>query len=136
MDLILERIDRNDTCTIGRLTLDGSFECWTLEDVVRADGVKIPKETAIPAGMYTIDITHSPRFDRDLPLLLNVSGFIGIRIHPGNDAADTDGCILVGRTRGDRKILESRIAFDSLFAKLQAAKAKGEPIKIEIVNAA
>jgi hypothetical protein len=135
MQLVLERVERNNVCTIGRLSIDGTFECWTLEDMVRDDGVKIPHETAIPAGNYSVDITHSPRFKTDLPLLLNVNGFVGIRIHPGNDASDTDGCILVGQERGDHQILKSRRAFEMLFAKLQAAKNRGEAIAVDIRNA-
>ena len=75
--------------------LDGRFGVLHLEDVVR-QGEKVPGQTAIPEGIYTVQITFSNRFKRDLPLLLNVPNFEGIRIHPGNTDADTEGCILVG----------------------------------------
>src|SRR5437588_5321023 len=107
---------------LARLAARHDLRSLSLEDVVRADGVKIPHETAIPAGRYTVDITFSPRFNRDLPLLLNVQGFLGIRIHPGNTANDTEGCILVGRHRAGNAITESRAAFDALFPKLETAK--------------
>lgn len=132
MELILKRTECGKVCTIGELLIDGVHECWTLEDVVRADGVKVFGETAIPAGTYTIDITYSPRFKRDLPLLIGVQGFVGIRIHPGNTASDTEGCILVGQGRGQNCILSSRAAFDSLFPKLQAAKKRGEKITVSV----
>jgi len=133
MKMQLERLQCDPDVTIGSLSIDGQFECWSLEDTVRADGVKIPGETAIPAGSYTVDITYSPRFGRELPLLLNVKGFIGIRIHPGNTPNDTDGCILVGQDRLAKTIGRSRAAFDVLFAKMRVAKVKGDPITLEIV---
>lgn len=83
---------------------EGAFLAHTLEDVVRLtrneddtiSGQKIKGKTAIPAGRYEIVITHSNRFKKPLPLLLNVPQFEGIRIHAGNTDADTEGCILVG----------------------------------------
>lgn len=132
MILLLKRTNKGPECTIGEMYVDGRFECYTLEDVVRADGVKISGETAIPTGEYTVDLTMSPRFKRVLPLLLNVQGFVGVRIHPGNTADDTEGCVLVGRTKGDARIGESRLAFDALFAKLSAARKAGRVIRLTI----
>lgn len=112
-----------DRATIGRLDVDGMFRCWTLEDVVRPAGdAKVAGETAIPPGRYEVRITWSPRFQRELPLLLGVPGFEGVRIHAGNTVRDTEGCILVGEDvahDGDAPVLlRSRLAFDVLFAKL------------------
>lgn len=132
MKLELIRTECGKVCTIGELLIDGKHECWTLEDVVRADGVKIAGETAIPAGVYAVDITYSPRFKRDLPLLIGVENFVGIRIHPGNTASDTEGCILVGQGRGQNCILSSRAAFDVLFPKLKAAKQRGDKITLTV----
>lgn len=132
MNLLLKRTNKGSECTIGEMYIDGRFECYTLEDVVRADGVKIYGETAIPTGEYAVDLTMSPRFKRVLPLLLNVQGFVGVRIHPGNTADDTEGCVLVGRTKGDARIGESRLAFDALFAKLSVARKAGRAIKLTI----
>lgn len=120
MELKLRRTIKTDNSTIGELFVDGKFECYTLEDKERE--VKIPKETAIPKGKYSISITVSNRFKRELPLLANVPNFEGVRIHPGNTNHDTEGCILVGRTKGVDFIGNSRIAFDALFAKLKGAK--------------
>lgn len=133
MKLTLLRTECGKVCTLGSLTVDGKHECFTLEDVVRPDGVKIYGETAIPAGSYNVDITPSPRFKRDLPLVVNVKGFIGIRIHPGNTAGDTEGCILVGQSKSGDMVLKSRAAFDALFPKLAAAKARGDVITLEVL---
>lgn len=133
MKLTLLRTECGKACTIGELMIDGKHECFTLEDVVRPDGVKIHGETAIPAGQYTVDITRSPRFGVDLPLVVNVKGFVGIRIHPGNTAGDTEGCILVGQGKAGASLTKSRAAFDALFPKLRQAKARGEPITLEVL---
>lgn len=132
MRLELKRQDLNKVCTIGELLIEGQHEAYTLEDVVRPDGVKVYGETAIPRGTYTVDITYSPRFKRDLPLLIGVENFVGVRIHPGNTASDTEGCILVGQGKGQNCILSSRAAFDVLFPKLKAAKMRGEPITLVV----
>lgn len=117
-------------CTIGEMFVDGKFECFTLEDVVRPTGVKVYGETAIPEGTYPIDVTYSPRFKKELPLVMGVKGFTGIRIHAGNTKDNTEGCILVGRSKGRDRVNESRLAFNTLFEKLKAAKARKEPITL------
>ena len=81
--------------TLGKLIWDHNVVCYTLEDTVREDGVKIYGKTAIPSGHYEIIVDQSQRFQRKMPHILNVVNFDGIRIHGGNTAADTDGCILV-----------------------------------------
>jgi hypothetical protein len=132
MDLRLVRDICGEACTLGQLRVDGVFECFTLEDVARPDGEKIHGRTAIPEGRYQIIVNRSPRFRRDLPLLLNVPNFEGVRIHPGNTHEDTEGCILPGRRRTQTSVLESRPAFDALLAKISAAIGAGERIWIEI----
>jgi hypothetical protein len=118
-------------CTIGELLVDGVHECWTLEDVVRPNGEKVYGETAIPYGTYKVGITFSNRFQRDLPLLYDVPDFSGIRIHPGNTAADTHGCLLVGQHKTSTSVTESRLAFDALFPKIRDAIERGEEVTIE-----
>lgn len=132
MKLTVRRTIFSDASTIGELDIDGALECFTLEDVVRADGVKVYGETAIPAGHYDVELTMSPRFGRVLPLLINVKNFVGVRIHPGNSARDTEGCILVGRGHSRDWITDSRAAFTSLFLKLEAAVARRERITLDI----
>jgi len=131
MKLRLERQPSAHGATIGELSVDMAFECYTCEDEVRE--VKIHGETAIPPGTYSVIITPSQRFKRDLPLLENVPNFEGIRIHPGNTSADTEGCILPGKGRTDRTVTESRAAFNALFAKIQDALNSGDTCSIEIV---
>lgn len=132
MNITIKRTTKTTKSTIGVLSIDGKRECVTLEDTVRPDGRKIPGETAIPTGVYEVQITNSPRFKRPLPLLLQVNGFVGVRIHPGNTPSDTEGCILVGRSAGADRIDESRVAFDALFAKLQAAVDNKQPITLTV----
>ena len=127
--------------TFGTLFVDDALECLTLEDQIRErPGVpvsawKVPKETAIPAGRYLVRLTLSARFGRVLPLLEDVPGFSGIRIHTGNVIEDTEGCILVGRRVSGRvMIAESRMAFRKLMAMLERVEASGEGVAIEISN--
>jgi hypothetical protein len=120
MRIEVKRLHRTDNSTIGELTIDGKFECYTLEDKER--DVKIKGETAIPKGTYKVIINKSNRFKKLLPLLIGVPNFEGVRIHPGNSNHDTEGCILVGMNRSVDYITKSRKAFDSLFKKMQGAK--------------
>ena len=134
MNLQVTRFMCGAECTLGELTVNGEHECWTLEDVVRPDGVKVFGETAIPYGRYRVVITFSNRFQRELPLLLSVPNFDGIRIHPGNTAADTHGCLLVGRKYSGNTVTESKLAFDPLFAKIRDAIDNGEEVWITYSN--
>ena len=120
MKIEVKRLHKTSNSTIGELTIDGKFECYTLEDIER--DVKIKCETAIPKGTYKVIINQSNRFKKLMPLVLNVPNFEGIRIHPGNSNHDTEGCILVGQTRSKDYISKSRKAYEILFAKMKLAK--------------
>ncbi len=139
MKLLVERLQKDADVTIGSLSIDGSFECWTLEDPVREiPGVPVEKwkikgETAIPVGTYGVIVTMSARFGHLLPEVPKVPGFAGIRIHPGNTAANTEGCLLVGEDRHAKSLGNSRKAFDKLFAKIRYALARNEAVTIEYV---
>lgn len=127
--LILNRNRFTDKSTIGELSLDNEPQCNTLEDTIRdpnKDGIfqeseKVYGMTAIPAGRYEIVISYSNRFKKKLPLLLNVPHYKGIRIHPGNKAKDTLGCILVGTYHADTPdwVGSSRTTFSLLMPKLE-----------------
>lgn len=129
MKLVLDRQDYTNESTIGKLFVDGVFECYVLEDVVR-QGAKVFGETAIPQGTYEVIITQSPRFKRLLPLLVKVPGYEGVRIHPGNTAKDTEGCLLVGTGHQANMVTDSKTAFNKLFAKLE----KADKIELAIID--
>lgn len=141
MKLLLKRIAKKPTYTIGKLYIDDVYFCDTLEDTDRGltqsmqlsqiNKIKVYGQTAIPSGEYQITITHSNRFKRFMPLLNNVPGFAGIRIHTGNTANDSEGCILVGRNKVVGKVLESRATYQKLYQKLSEVNDK-EKIYITI----
>ena len=151
MELILKRIARRDTYTIGKLYVNGEYFCDTIEDkdrglrqdmqpsVIRA--IKRKGVTAIPTGRYrvTLDV-QSPKFrkkpmyqfcDGYLPRLVNVTCFEGVLIHVGNTAKDTEGCLLVGKNTKVGKVLESRQTFVKLYGVLLEGKSEGIYITIE-----
>ena len=162
MELILTRIAKRRGYTIGRLAIlkeeseeyrtyqTEEYFCDTLEPTVLELKTTVPKETvlrsptklaslkpvAIPEGRYAVVITWSPKFKMWLPLLLGGPDFNrlwqGIRIHMGNTAKDTQGCILVGRNQIVGKVLESRKWLYELKQKIVEAKAKGEAVWLTI----
>lgn len=97
--LTLVRYTRTDEAILGSLYLNGAFVCYTLENA----------DKAIPCGMYTVQNSKSPKFKRELPLLHNaqVPARRGIRIHVGNTAKDSQGCVLVGMSRNGDRLTES-----------------------------
>lgn len=142
MKLHLERVQLDPDVTIGQLSIDGRPECFVCEDTVRGDGVadtvdqwKIKGKTAIPYGSYQVIVTMSDRFGKLLPLLVDVPGFEGIRIHPGNTAADTEGCLLPGRDRLPKGVGKSGLAFADLMDRITEARRRGEPVSIDVVRA-
>ena len=124
LKLLLQRKWSIKDATIGELFVNGEFECYTLEDVVRPLGEKVDGKTAIPTGSYKVVVNWSPRFQKNMPHILDVPGFLGVRIHAGNAAKDTEGCILVGKTNdlSAGAIGSSRIAYEQLFRKLYDEK--------------
>ena len=133
MKLTLNRIYKGPEYTIGKLYIDDKYFCDTLEDTVRTDGMKVYGKTAIPAGTYKIELTESPRFRCLMPLICNVPNFSGIRIHAGNSAEDTDGCVLVGLNKIKGKVINSRETFGKLLSLMYwAEREKQETFTIEI----
>jgi len=118
----VKRFEFKDTHTVGKMYVDGIYECYTLEDAVR-NGTKVIGKTAIPIGTYKLIIDASTRFKQDMPHILDVPDFTGVRIHAGNTSADTDGCILLGSTWAGKDFIgNSKIAYKKFFDKLKQNK--------------
>ncbi len=151
MELILERIAKRKTYTIGHLYIrqqvmdeylpgtEDKYFCDTLEPTWRdyANGAyKVKGRSAIPEGRYAVVISWSPKFKMWLPILLGGPEFNkqwqGIRIHAGNTAKDTQGCILVGRNQRVGEVLESRKWLYELKQKIVEAKARDEAVWLTI----
>lgn len=128
MILTLRRIAFKETYTIGKLYVDGNYFSDVVEDKDRGlddsmtvDEIKKKKvygETAIPYGTYKVSITYSPKFKKNLPLVEGVKGFEGIRIHSGNTAKDSLGCIIVGKNKKVGMVLDSRATMEKLMKLL------------------
>ena len=168
MELILERIAKRKTYTIGRLYIQtlpqplsmsegrdysqlqelstplhsgrGKGEgllyfCDTLEPTWRDyehGAYKVKGRSAIPEGRYAVVISWSPKMKAWLPILLGVPKFEGIRIHAGNTAEDTEGCILVGKNKLVGQVVDSRIWLHRLKQKIVEAKDKGEAVWLTV----
>lgn len=148
MNLKLERRWPCPDYTIGRLSVDGTYFCDTLEDTVRDLCVekKVPAQTAVPAGTYRVAMdVVSPKYSNygrypwakpyggRVPRLVGVQHFQGILIHPGNTPADTAGCILVGHNKVKGQVLQSVFTFRRLMDEyLVPAELRGETITITI----
>ena len=143
MEITVKRKFKGNNYTIGSLYIDGKYFCDTLEDIDRgltdsmSDSyiatIKVINQTAIPIGTYKVTITYSNRFKKLLPLINNVKGFSGIRIHSGNTKEDTSGCILVGFNTEVGKVVNSKVTYDKLFNLLQDNLNKGEQVEIKIM---
>lgn len=122
--LFLKREYLTSSLSMGTLYLNNDQHWFSLEDRDRMlelyPEAKIRGETAIPRGRYKVVLSMSARFGKILPEVLSVPGFSGVRIHSGNTAADTEGCILIGKRRGDNCVIESRAAMQELMAELGA----------------
>jgi hypothetical protein len=130
MNLVMPRLVYTPLSTLGRILINHESYCYTLEDTVRPKGIKIPGQTAIPAGRYRVIVTESQRFGKMLPLLIDVPNFSGVRLHGGNTAEDTEGCLLVAFHLIDpSKVYES--AADNLTKLLLSAR---EDHYIEIID--
>lgn len=144
MDLKLERKYRNNNYCIDKLYINGKYFSDVLEDPDRGltdsmsleeiKRIKVKGNTCIPYGTYNITITYSPRFKKNLPLLNNVKGFDGIRIHSGNKPQDTEGCLLPGFNKVKGQVINSKVTTDKLIAQIQQAINKKEKVTITITK--
>lgn len=111
--LVLKRIFQNDKYTIGKLYLNDTYLCDTLEPP------KYVNHPCIDKGTYRIGYQCSNKFGRNMPFLLNVKGRVGIMIHYGNYPKDTQGCILVGRNLQKGSVCNSKKTFDNVNSIIQ-----------------
>ena len=143
MNVKLERRYPKKGYTIGKLFVEDVYVCDVLEDEDRGltssmsleeiIRIKIPGRTAIPKGRYEIRKTYSPKYKRMMPLICDVPGFSGIRIHSGNDEDDTEGCVLCGKNRTKGKVLDSRLWTNRVYAIMDEAWDKGDRVWINII---
>ncbi|MCE6987502.1 DUF5675 family protein [Dyadobacter sp. CY323] len=146
MELVVTRRWQGNASTLSTLSVDGKVHHFILEDADRgldskmtlqqiAD-IKIKRETAIPTGRYKVIVSHSTRFKRLLPRLVDVPGYSGILIHPGNYIRNTEGCLLPGLTnfKEDKEycVGSSKSAFEQLYEKILTAWKHEDGIWITI----
>lgn len=148
MEISIGREWKKRGYTISRVYLDGvrfgdgKAWCSCLEDEDRGltqdmppaeiKRRKIKGQTAIPSGVYNVVVTYSPRFRRNMPLVENVPGFDGIRLHSGNDASDTEGCLLWGENTVVGKVQNSRHWTGLIEERINAALKRGEKVTLRI----
>ena len=129
MEILVKRLYKTSAYTIGKMYIDGQYLCDTVEDCDRglkqsmtSQQIAVQKvygKTAIPTGRYKVTLTFSNKFKRVLPLVNDVIGFLGIRIHAGNTADDSLGCIIVGENKIKGGVINSRTTMERLMAKLR-----------------
>ena len=144
MELRLKREYRNNNYCIDKLYINGKYFSDALEDPDRGltdsmsleeiKKVKIKGNTCIPYGTYNVTITYSPRFKRNLPLINNVKGFDGIRVHNGNTPQDSSGCVLLGFNKIKGQVIDSKVTVNKFIDIVQKALNKGEKVTIEITK--
>ena len=119
MKLKVLRFSSQEDSTSGLLFLEGKkgleFLCYTLEDERRV--LKVKGETRVPAGIYNIELRKEggfhDRYNRKYPDIhigmlhvTDVPNFEFILIHTGNTDEHTAGCLLVGDSQENNKIIK------------------------------
>ena len=144
MELKLERKYRSNNYCIDKLYINGKYFSDALEDPDRGltdtmsleeiKKIKIKDNTCIPYGTYNVTITYSPRFKRNLPLINNVKGFEGIRVHNGNTPQDSSGCVLLGFNKIKGQVINSKDTVNKFIDIVQKVLNKGEKVTITITK--
>ena len=142
MQLKITRLFKKDTYTVGKLFINNQYFSDTLEDKDRGltsemteeqiFDIKVKGKTCIPEGLYNIAYTYSPKLHKYAPLVLNVKGFSGIRIHAGNTDEDTMGCILLGKNTKVGELTNSRKTCNDFYHIVEDALDRGELITLKI----
>ena len=130
MFVLIDRKWKKDTYTIGRVFIDDEFFANSMEDRDRGltkdmplkeiQRIKVYGETAIPTGEYDVQMTYSPKYRRMMPEILNVPGWIGVRMHSMNTAKDSEGCIGYGKNDKPGWISNSRATMREFERRLNA----------------
>lgn len=141
MEIRVKRTDFTDESTISELYINDKLSMYTLEDKDRGltntmpldeiKKIKVHGLTAIPTGRYQLIMSFSNRFQKYLPEILNVPGFAGIRMHTGNRATDSEGCLITGKDKAKNFVSGSKTAFEGLLREIQRVEKK-EKIYITI----
>jgi len=144
MKIVIKDGFNAQTYTISKMYINGTYFCDILEDKMREknnDGStiafserKIKGKTAIPAGVYFLELTMSSRFNKVLPILRGIPWFSGVRFHSGNTEFDTDGCLIVGKNTIKGKVMFSRVTMFAFMRLLRNAFSKFEPVTVEIIR--
>ena len=144
MELRLERKYRSNNYCIDKLYINGKYFSDALEDPDRGltdtmsleeiQKIKIKGNTCVPYGTYNVTITYSPRFKKNLPLINNVKGFEGIRVHNGNTPQDSSGCVLLGFNKVKGRVVDSKVTVNKFIDIVQKALNKGEKVTITITK--
>jgi hypothetical protein len=126
-----------ETFVQSRVFIDGVAFSFCVEDQDRhleTEGIsaKVPKLTAIPRGVYPLSVTMSARFKKRLPFLDGVPGFSGVRIHGGNKAENSEGCLIFGATPTPTGVANCAGIIQLLIDRIDAAHAKNELCTIEV----
>lgn len=134
MEILIVRQWFTNRSSMGLLSIDGTYTCFTLEDVARAEGVKISKETCISPGEYDVIMDYSPRHKKIMPHILNVPMFEGIRFDIANSPDEVEGCIALGFEKYHDLVGSSYAANELVVSKINLAFTNNEPIKLIIKN--
>lgn len=143
LHLTLIRKWKKSDYTIGQLYAGGRLICNTVEDADRGLNMymketeiknkKVYAETAIPAGTYKLAVSVSPKFKRKLIEVLNVPGYSGIRIHKGNTAKDSAGCIIPGENKIQGGVINSTKYEELLTSMVESALNNKEEAYLTII---
>ena len=143
MEIKIQRFDFTPDSTIGLLTIDGVFQCFTLEDAMRDE--KIEGVTAIPPGIYALTYRdqgtmvrgYKQRYgpDHKMLWLRNVPDYQFVYFHVGNKPADTKGCILLGNTyiaTSKDYVGSSRAAYEDFYPQVYKALDAEELVTVSV----
>ena len=136
MEMKAVRGDTTGDFTPGEFIVNGVRLGYTCEDIDRhleSGGVKIQNETAIPRGRYKVILSYSNHFQRTMPEILDVPGYSGVRIHGGNTAADTEGCILLGSAKTETGVANCLSVNSALSKMIGVAQDRGEECFLEVL---